>query len=95
MHVDCSNWIGGEWSETSASTENRCPANTEELIGLAPDSGEDEAHAAVAAAKAASEDWRRTTAPQRGAYLYRLVRLLEENTDRLAEAGSRGGQAVS
>ena len=89
MRVDCSNWIGGEWSETSASTENRCPANTEELIGLAPDSGEKEAHAAVAAAKAASEDWRRTTAPQRGAYLYRLVRLLEENTDRLAEALAR------
>ena len=89
MRVDCSNLIGGEWIEASSTIENRCPANTDELIGLAPDSGEAEAHAAIAAASEALGEWRQTTAPQRGAYLYRLVRLLEENTDRLAEALAR------
>ena len=76
-----------ERSETSANTENRCPANTDELIGLAPDSGVEEANA-VAAAKDAAEDWRRTTAPQRGAYPTARS-LVGREHDRLAEALAR------
>ncbi|MAY81901.1 MAG: aldehyde dehydrogenase [Deltaproteobacteria bacterium] len=89
MRVDCTNLIGGEWVPTANTVENRCPANTDELLGTAPASGVDEANAAIAAAKAALPAWRETTAPQRGALLYRLVRLLERDTDRLAEALSR------
>ena len=89
MRQDCTNWIGGEWVPTADMTENRCPANTDEVLGLSPNSGEAEAVAAIEAAKAALPAWKETTAPQRGALLYNLVRLLERDTDRLAEALSR------
>ncbi|MGB0639666.1 MAG: aldehyde dehydrogenase family protein, partial [Myxococcota bacterium] len=89
MRIDCTNLIGGEWVPTANTVENRCPADIDELLGTAPASGVDEANAAIAAAKAALPAWRETTAPQRGALLYRLVRLLERDTDRLAEALSR------
>ena len=90
MRIDCTNLINGEWIPTSETVDNRCPANTDELLGTAPNSGEAEALAAIEAAKAALPLWRdETTAPQRGAYLYRLVRLLERDTDKLAEALAR------
>ena len=89
MRQDCTNWIGGEWIPTADMTENRCPANTDEVLGLSPNSGEAEAVAAIEAAKEALPVWRETTAPQRGALLYNLVRLLERDTDKLAEALSR------
>ena len=64
MRQDCTNWIGGEWLSTADMTENRCPANTDEVLGLSPNSGEAEAVAAIEAAKAALPAWKETTAPQ-------------------------------
>lgn len=89
MRQDCTNLIGGEWIPTAQTIDNRCPADTDEVLGTAPDSGVSEATAAIEAAKAALPAWKETTAPQRGALLYKLVRLLERDTDRLAEALSR------
>ena len=77
MRQDCTNLIGGEWIPTAATIDNRCPADTDEVLGTAPDSGSEEAIAAIDAAKAALPAWKETTAPQRGALLYKLVRLLE------------------
>jgi acyl-CoA reductase-like NAD-dependent aldehyde dehydrogenase len=66
MRIDCTNLINGEWIPTSDTVDNRCPANTDELLGTAPNSGEAEALAAIEAAKAALPGWRdETTAPQR------------------------------
>jgi aldehyde dehydrogenase (NAD+) len=89
MQIDCTNLIGGEWVPGPETAPNRCPANTDEILGHAPLSGADEANAAIAAAEAALPGWRETTAPQRGALLYRLVRLLERDADQLAEVLSR------
>jgi acyl-CoA reductase-like NAD-dependent aldehyde dehydrogenase len=89
MRIDCQNWIGGEWVPTVDVTPNRCPADTDEVLGMAPVSGADEANAAVEAAKAALPAWRETTAPQRGQLLFQLVRVLEREADKLAEALAR------
>ena len=49
-----SNFVGGKWvpSESGATFENRNPANTNDLIGLFPDSTTKDAEAAIAAAQA-------------------------------------------
>jgi acyl-CoA reductase-like NAD-dependent aldehyde dehydrogenase len=89
MRIDCTNLIGGEWVPGSQLAPNRCPANTDEILGEAPVSTAEEAIAAIEAAQAALPAWRETTGPQRGALLFRLVRLLERDQDKLAEALSR------
>ena len=84
--IDCQNLIGGQWQTASTTSENRCPADTDQLIGTAPVSGEAETHAAIAAAEEAHPAWAALPAPKRGAILFNLVRLLEDNTERLATA---------
>ena len=87
MNIQCMNLIGGEWVDAVAErADNLCPADTNQHLGSAPVSGAQAAHDAIAAAKAAQPKWAAITAPQRGAILYRLVQLLEQNADRLAEA---------
>ena len=86
MNIECKNLIAGEWVDGPDSTPNLCPADTDQHLGSAPVSGSQAAHDAIAAAKAAQPAWAAVTAPARGAILYNLVRLLEQNTDRLAEA---------
>lgn len=54
-----------------------------------PDSGQEDVALAVEAAKEAFKTWGRMRAPERGAILYRLSELIEENLERLAEAESR------
>ena len=85
MNDDCRNWIGGEWLPGPESAENTCPADVADVLGTRPVSGTDEANAAIEAAKAALPAWRDTPAPKRGEYLFKLVRLLERDQERLAE----------
>jgi acyl-CoA reductase-like NAD-dependent aldehyde dehydrogenase len=85
MNIDCRNWIGGQWVEGPETAENTCPADVANVLGTRPISGADEANAAIAAAKAAFPAWRDTPAPKRGEYLFKLVRLLERDQERLAE----------
>ena len=85
MNMDCRNWNGGQWVEGPDTAENTCPADVANVLGTRPVSGADEANAAIAAAKAAFPAWRDTPAPKRGEYLFRLVRLLERDQERLAE----------
>ena len=86
MNIQCKNLIGGEWVDANERADNLCPADTNQHLGSAPVSSAQAAHDAIAAAKAAQPKWAAITAPQRGAILYRLVQLLEQNADRLAEA---------
>ena len=86
MNIQCMNLIGGEWVDANKRADNLCPADTNQHLGSAPVSGVQAAHDAIAAAKAAQPSWAAITAPKRGAILYRLVQLLEQNADRLAEA---------
>ena len=86
MRYDSKNLIGGRWESGTETIDNLCPADTTQVVGSTPVSGAEEIEAAVAAAKQAQIGWAATPAPVRGAALFRLVRILEANADRLAEA---------
>jgi acyl-CoA reductase-like NAD-dependent aldehyde dehydrogenase len=84
------NFIGGEWvSAASGETfESLSPATGETLASF-PRSGAADVDRAVAAAKAAYEDWRLVPAPERGAMLFRLAELLRAHKDELTDLMTR------
>jgi len=79
------NFIGGSWqpAQSGQTFPNYNPA-TGELLGHFPLSGEAEANAAVAAAKAAFEKWRLVPAPKRGEILFRVGELMKQYKEDLA-----------
>jgi aldehyde dehydrogenase (NAD+) len=79
------NYIGGEWVDAASGEtfESRSPA-TGEAIGVFPKSAPEDVDRAVAAAKAAYEEWRLVPAPKRGEVLFRFGQLLIEQKDELA-----------
>ncbi len=79
------NFIGGRWQPASngQTFPNYNPA-TGELLGHFPLSGETEANASVAAAKAAFEKWRLMPAPKRGEMLFRVGELMKQHKEELA-----------
>src|SRR5579872_1272202 len=84
------NLIGGEWAPAGSGEtfESVSPA-TGETLATFPRSGEAEVERAVAAAKAAFEDWRLVPAPERGAMLFRFGELLRSHKAELTELMSR------
>jgi acyl-CoA reductase-like NAD-dependent aldehyde dehydrogenase len=84
------NYIGGKWQEAQSGQTfpNYNPA-TGELIGHFPLSGEAEANAAIAAAKAAFTPWRLVPAPKRGEILFRAGELLKQYKEDLARTMTR------
>jgi acyl-CoA reductase-like NAD-dependent aldehyde dehydrogenase len=84
------NYIGGEWVDAaSAETFESLSPATGELIGTFPKSGPEDVERAVAAAKAAYEEWRLVPAPKRGEILFRFGRLVQEEKDDLADLMTR------
>jgi aldehyde dehydrogenase (NAD+) len=85
------NFIGGTWVEPSTGEyfENRNPAAWSELIGMFPRSGEEDVNAAVAAARAAFDDWRRTPAPIRGEIITRAGEIMKARKEELAVCETR------
>src|SRR5256885_13043852 len=83
-------YIGGEWVDSASGEtfESTSPA-TGESIGIFPKSTAEDVDRAVAAAKAAFEEWRLVPAPQRGEILYRFANLLTEEKDDLTDLMSR------
>ena len=79
------NFIGGTWqpAQSGQTFPNSNPA-TGEVLGRFPLSGEAEANAAVAAAKAAFEKWRLVPAPKRGEILFRVGELMRAYKEDLA-----------
>jgi len=79
------NRIGGSWqgAQNGQTFPNYNPA-TGELLGSFPLSTEADAHAAIAAARAAFEKWRLVPAPKRGEILYRVGELLTRHKEELA-----------
>lgn len=73
------NYIGGQWVESSATVYTPVinPA-TCEVLAECPDSTRADVDAAVKAAAAAYEDWRRTPILSRARYMYRYKTLLED-----------------
>jgi len=72
------NYINGEWVDSlgGKGIENRNPANTSELLGVFPASGEKDVDLAVDAAKEAFKTWRLVPAPKRAEILYRAAEIL-------------------
>ncbi len=72
------NYIGGAWVEGEAVSENRSPANPDDLVGLYAKAGRDQLDAAVAAAKAAQPAWAAASPQQRADVLARAGGLILE-----------------
>jgi alpha-ketoglutaric semialdehyde dehydrogenase len=84
------NYIGGEWvgSASGETFESTSPA-TGDSIGIFPKSNAEDVDRAVAAAKAAFEEWRLVPAPKRGEILYRFANLLIDEKEVLTDLMSR------
>src|SRR6187397_1256558 len=80
------NYIGGEWVDAASGDtfESTSPADGE-LIGVFPRSDAEDVDRAVAAAKAAYEDWRLVPAPKRGEILFRFAQLVAEHKAELTD----------
>src|SRR4051812_25647762 len=72
----------------AATFESRSPA-TGDLIGTFPRGTAEDVQRAVAAAKAAYEDWRLVPAPRRGEILFRFAELVREAKDELTDLMTR------
>ena len=59
------NFIGGEWVSSDAVIRNINPSDTNDVVGEYARAGRREVEAAIAAAAAASESWRKSTVQQR------------------------------
>jgi malonate-semialdehyde dehydrogenase (acetylating)/methylmalonate-semialdehyde dehydrogenase len=78
------NYVNGEWLDPKGDVKDVVnPANGETIakVGVAT---ADEINDAVAAAKEAFPEWRRTPAASRARYVYRLRELLEENFEEIS-----------
>ncbi len=82
--ADFKNYIGGRWVEAkSGATIERANPATGAMIGSFPKSGREDVVAAVEAASAAFDSWRRYPAPKRGEILYRVGQLMMERKEQL------------
>ncbi|KAJ1957135.1 hypothetical protein EC988_000990 [Linderina pennispora] len=84
--VTIQNYINGQWFDASngKTIPNFSPV-TGQPIAPIPDSGQTDADAAVAAAKAAQPAWAALSVAERTAYLRRIADLIEANNQLLAE----------
>ena len=80
------NLINGQWREPAGGkySENRNPADKNDLIGLYPSSSKEEVEEAIKAAKIAYEQWRLIPAPKRGDVLKIVGDLMNEKKDEIA-----------
>jgi alpha-ketoglutaric semialdehyde dehydrogenase len=80
------NFIGGEWvpAKSGAVFDSTNPA-TGEVVARCADSAADDLNAAVEAAAAAFESWRKIPAPRRGEILFRIGERLTKEKEALAQ----------
>jgi aldehyde dehydrogenase (NAD+) len=80
------NFINGEWKDSKSGkyTENRNPANNEDLIGYFPASTTDDVEEAIKAAKEALKKWRLVPAPKRGDVLKVVGDIMLERKDEIS-----------
>jgi len=81
-------YINGEWVSGRPTFAVTNPA-TGETIGEVPDCGDADIEAAIAAAHAAFDSWRKTTAYERSQLLYRAWELMRKRKRELAELMTR------
>ena len=78
------NYINGEWVESRGKVIDVVNPANNKVIGKVPISTKEELDDAVAAAKEAFPDWRRTTPLARSRLLFRLKELVEENFEEVS-----------
>jgi aldehyde dehydrogenase (NAD+) len=83
------NFIGGAWVGADGVTENRNPANPDDLIGLYARGGAADVEAAVTAARAAQPGWARAALQLRADVLRRAGDLLLARVDDLGRLLAR------
>lgn len=85
------NYIGGKWvpSTSSRTFESRNPAHWDEVLGVFPDSTEEDAQKAVDAAKEAFRTWSRMPAPKRGEILRNAGEILLARKKEIARVMTR------
>ena len=78
------NFIAGKWCDSSSGevSENRNPANMEDLIGTFPRSTKEDVDRAVKSAKKAYEWWRLVPPPQKAQMFYKLVDVMRSRKER-------------
>ena len=81
--------IAGRWREGQGQFMSTSPANIDETIGTFPSATSEEAAEAVAAARAAYPAWRRASRIHRAECFDRLARLIQRETDNLANLMAR------
>lgn len=85
------NFIGGKWVEpaTGKYTENRNPADNDDLIGEFPASGGEDVDRAVQSAKKAFSEWRLVPAPKRGELVKRVGDILVRRKEEISQMMTR------
>jgi aldehyde dehydrogenase (NAD+) len=85
------NYINGQWQPAASGEtfENRNPANQDDLVGLFASSGPEDVDAAYAAAEAAFDGWRRTSAIQRAAILHKAAEILASRANEIGRELTR------
>jgi aldehyde dehydrogenase (NAD+) len=79
------NLIGGKWLPVDGSRfESHNPARLDEVLGAFPSSSPEVAGRAVAAARAAFPDWRRTSRIRRAELFDNLAQIVKRDADELA-----------
>jgi len=81
-----SNYIGGRNCEPEIAYQLRTPIDRKVVLGGFPEATPAEVDQAVAAAKSAFPDWRRTPAPERMRILRRAAALIEERVFEISAA---------
>src|SRR5437588_6409462 len=89
--VEAGNHIGGGQRPAvdGRTFESRNPAHRDDVVGVFPRSGAADVEAAVRAAAAAFDGWRRTPWPHRAAIILSAAELLEERKEELARLMTR------
>lgn len=85
------NLIGGEWvaSRSGQTFENLNPADTRDVVGIFQKSDKRDVEDAVAAAKAAFEQWRLVPAPKRAEIIFRAGEILHQRKEEYSRAMTR------
>jgi aldehyde dehydrogenase (NAD+) len=83
------NYISGEWVKAAGVTENRNPANTDEVVGCFSKGSAKDIGNAVDAAAAALPAWSAMSGPARGNILFKAAEILDRKFEQVSAEMTR------
>lgn len=85
------NFINGKWIDAldGRTLKSINPADTSDIVGIIPRSGQNDIDTAVAAARKAYEKWRLTPAPKRGEIILKAAEMICKRKQELGELVTR------